>query len=330
MNFDSFYTQMDELTASKTPYLFLIDFENKKPVIALLSDLSHSSSPIRYCFPHITNDLCFTSHNRASRGPIKIDSTPLSLADYSAKLSLTKQRFIELGVDVINLTTATPIETSASLAEIYQGARAKYKVLLKDEFVSFSPETFVQIDNQGIISCFPMKGTIDANLDDAIGTILNSPKEEQEHRATVNAIQDELATVADEIHIKRYRYIDQLTTSNKSLLQVSSEVTGVIKPMFKDSFGKLFKRLLPAGSIVGAPKEKALQIITEVEAYTRGYYTGVCGIYDGETLDSCVLIRYIESGLEGKVYKSGGGVTLASKPESEYNEIKDKIYVPLD
>ena len=89
------------------------------------------------------------------------------------------------------------------------------------------------------------------------------------------------------------------------------------------------KILLPAGSILGAPKPKTLEIIQEAESCDRGYYTGVCGWFDGKNLDSCVMIRFIEKE-SGKLYfKSGGGITHLSNFADEYQEMKNKIYVPI-
>lgn len=88
--------------------------------------------------------------------------------------------------------------------------------------------------------------------------------------------------------------------------------------------------LLPAGSISGAPKPKTLQIIREAEAYERGYYTGIVGIFDGERLDSGVMIRYLERTGGKLFFKSGGGITARSHLLREYQELIDKVYVPID
>ena len=69
--------------------------------------------------------------------------------------------------------------------------------------------------------------------------------------------------------------------------------------------------------------------INEAEKYNRGYYTGIFGIFDGEYIDSGVMIRYIEQTPEGMIYKSGGGITAKSNVDEEYQELIDKIYVPL-
>lgn len=86
----------------------------------------------------------------------------------------------------------------------------------------------------------------------------------------------------------------------------------------------------PAGSISGAPKPRTLQIIDEVEANNRGYYTGICGWFEGQQLDSGVMIRFIEQQRDGQlVFKSGEGLTARSEARAEYQELIDKIYFPL-
>ena len=89
-----------------------------------------------------------------------------------------------------------------------------------------------------------------------------------------------------------------------------------------------FFRLLPAGSVSGAPKKKTTEIIASAEGTPRGYYTGIAGLFDGRDLNSGVLIRFIEKRDNGYFYRSGGGITSFSEPLSEYNEMIDKIYVP--
>jgi para-aminobenzoate synthetase component 1 len=98
---------------------------------------------------------------------------------------------------------------------------------------------------------------------------------------------------------------------------------------FRENLAETIFKLLPAGSISGAPKKKTVSIIHEAEDYERGYYTGVAFLFDGHNIDSCVLIRFIEKVNDGFVYKSGGGITINSQCEDEYNELIQKIYVPV-
>ncbi|HYX07047.1 MAG TPA: chorismate-binding protein, partial [Bacteroidales bacterium] len=60
----------------------------------------------------------------------------------------------------------------------------------------------------------------------------------------------------------------------------------------------------------------------------RGYYTGIFGIFDGDSLESAVNIRYIENTAQGLMYRSGGGITALSNEEEEYRELLNKVYVP--
>ena len=94
--------------------------------------------------------------------------------------------------------------------------------------------------------------------------------------------------------------------------------------------GDIIFTLLPAGSISGAPKNKTVEIILETEQYDRNYYTGIFGVFDGNNIDSGVMIRFIEQTPDGLVYKSGGGITALSNMDDEYNEIINKIYVPIN
>ena len=110
---------------------------------------------------------------------------------------------------------------------------------------------------------------------------------------------------------------------------MSSEIRGRLPEHYREELGTLFFKLLPAGSITGAPKQKTVEIIREAETYERGFYTGVMGYFDGQNLDSAVMIRFLEQTDDGLVYKSGGGITFRSDARSEYEEMVKKIYVPI-
>jgi para-aminobenzoate synthetase component 1 len=227
-----------------------------------------------------------------------------------------------------NLTFETPIELDLSLEEVFHTTKAKYKLLFKNDFAVFSPEIFVQI-KKGKIYSFPMKGTIDAKAPDAIQSILNNEKESAEHATIVDLIRNDLSCIASEVKVEKYRYIDTLKTDQGDLLQVSSKISGVLPDDYLDNLGDLFFKLLPAGSICGAPKNKTLQIIEEAETYQRGYYTGIVGLFDGKNMDSGVMIRFIENKNNQLFFKSGGGITAQSDARSEYDELIRKIYLPF-
>jgi para-aminobenzoate synthetase component 1 len=94
--------------------------------------------------------------------------------------------------------------------------------------------------------------------------------------------------------------------------------------------GEIILKLLPAGSITGAPKPKTLEIINRGENYKRDFYTGIFGYFDGKNLDSAVMIRFIENKNGQLYFKSGGGITSMSDATKEYDELIQKIYVPIN
>lgn len=227
-----------------------------------------------------------------------------------------------------NLTFQTPIETNLSLGEIFEHSQAKYKLLVPEQFVVFSPETFVQIKDNQIYS-YPMKGTIDASIPSAASIILEDMKEKAEHVTIVDLIRNDLSQVAKDVAVTKFRYIDELNTNDKKLLQVSSEVTGELPSNWPQNLGTTLSKLIPAGSISGAPKPETLKIIQEVENYDREFYTGICGHFDGKSLDTGVMIRFIQQQENRLHFCSGGGITSFSEAEKEYQEMVDKVYLAI-
>ena len=129
--------------------------------------------------------------------------------------------------------------------------------------------------------------------------------------------------------MKRYRYVEAIETNRGRILQTSSEVEGRLAGGWQGRVGDIVFSQLPAGSITGAPKPETVRIIAEAENYKRGFYTGVMGCYAGGALDSAVMIRFVEN-CGGKLFfKAGGGITSKSECKKEYNEIKQKVYVPF-
>ena len=98
--------------------------------------------------------------------------------------------------------------------------------------------------------------------------------------------------MAKEVQVKRFRYIDKIKTQ-KEIYHTSSEIRGKLLNGWEKELPELILKMLPAGSICGAPKEKTIDIIREVEQEKRGYYTGVFGYFDGINLESAVNKRYL-------------------------------------
>jgi len=108
-----------------------------------------------------------------------------------------------------------------------------------------------------------MKGTIDAAVENAVSIIINDKKELAEHYTIVDLIRNDLNMVAKKVRVDRFRYIDEIKTIRKNLLQVSSQISGELTPDWHNRIGDILFTLLPAGSISGAPKKKTVEIIKD-------------------------------------------------------------------
>ena len=316
------FRELDELSEKKIPFFFMIDFLMENVLIFNNEDLK--SGKVLVDFPSFKNVEIQNTKNEV----IVWKSYPKSKGNYQKGFEIVQNHLKRGDSYLVNYTCETPIETNLSLEDIFHHSKAKYKVLLPNQFTFFSPETFIEVKNQEIFT-HPMKGTIDASVPNAVEELKNSVKEKAEHYTVVDLLRNDLSIVADCVTLYEFQRIDYLRTSNKNLYAMSSEISGKVKPEFQNKIGSLMKALLPAGSILGAPKPKTLDIILEAETYDRGFYTGVCGYFDGENLDSCVMIRFVEKKGENLTFKSGGGITHLSKLADEYQEMKNKIYVPI-
>lgn len=312
---------MNYLGKQGVPFLFLIDFEMENIIIC--TDFDQETS-LKFDINGITNVKSQKNHDKE----FYFDSFPISKAEYKVGFEKVMNE-IQIGNSfLLNLTYPTRVMSNLSLDDIFQLTSAKYKIHLKDDFVCYSPEIFVQIKD-GRISSNPMKGTIDANIENAEAKILADEKEIAEHFTIVDLIRNDLSKVAKDVKVDNFRYIDHIQTSDKNLLQVSSKISGQLPEDYTARIGDIMFKLLPAGSISGAPKKKTLEVIREAENLKRGYYTGICGVFDGKNLDSGVMIRFVEDNGEELFYRSGCGITSMSEMDTEYQEMSDKVYLPI-
>ncbi|MDR2338754.1 MAG: aminodeoxychorismate synthase component I [Deltaproteobacteria bacterium] len=327
--------RMNGHAGGREPFLFAVDFELGEGIIATE--------------PFADRDLLFSVRGRGNgrgNGPGNVGPglSPAAAAaggrqslleadlmpfhDYLGKFMVVRRGLLRGDSFLVNLTVRTPIRVGLGLEDIFYLSDAPYSLCVPGRFCCFSPETFVTIKG-GVIATHPMKGTIDASLPDAEGRILSDFKESAEHATIVDLLRNDLGVEAERVSVTRYRYIDRLRTSEREILQVSSEIRGSLGEGWKARLGDLVFGMLPAGSCSGAPKLSTLGIIREAEGEPRGYYTGVFGLFDGEDLDSGVLIRFVEERDGSTYFRSGGGITAFSRPQDEYREVMEKIYLPF-
>jgi len=191
--------------------------------------------------------------------------------------------------------------------------------------VGASPEVHVRLTD-GLVEIRPIAGTArrgatqeeDLDLERAL---LADQKERAEHLMLVDLARNDIGRVCSfgSIHVPNYMFIERYS----HVMHIVSQVEGRIAPG-RTAFD-LMRATFPAGTVSGAPKVRAMQIIAEKEPVQRGFYAGVLGYfgYDGN-LDSCITLRTALL-RDGKVYiQAGGGVVADSDPAAEYQETVNK------
>ena len=318
---DQVRTSINNAASQQTPFFFAINYEMSE---GLFIENPMTQSEILFHFNgHSNKPSAELSYQEA-----ELTIYPIPKQEYQSKFEIMQQGLKSGEIDVVNLTVRTPVSPNISSSEIFLRSRSPYRIYVPGKFVSFSPERFVKIEN-GRISSNPMKGTIDTSIPNAEQELLNDPKEIAEHTTTTELIVEELKSVARNVTVKRFRYIDRIELTNRTLLQVSSEIEGELPGDYMSRMGDILFSLLPAGSITGSPRIKAEEYIRRAEDKPRGYYCGIAGYFDGKSLDTAVLIRFIEIS-DGKMFfRSGGGLTSDSICEKEYQEVLNKIYLPF-
>ena len=198
--------------------------------------------------------------------------------------------------------------------------------------LSTSPERFLRVSGGGRVETRPIKGTrargVGPEHDAALGQALTeSVKDRAENLMIVDLMRNDLSRVcapgsvrASELFaLERYATVHHLV----------STVVGDLAPGF-DAFD-LLRAAFPGGSITGAPKLRAMEIIAELEPSRRGVYCGSLGYWSttGE-MDTSIAIRTAVV-RDGRIYFSaGGGIVADSDPEQEYRETLDKIRATID
>lgn len=314
---------MNHYAAEGIPFVFIISYDGSRNVVMPVEEVN-------------PDELLFSFNGFGNSG----EPHPLgreyrwqpefpSFEEYRHAFTVVRDNIMRGNSYLVNLTCRIPVDTDLTLKEVFHSARAPFRLWLRNKFVCFSPETFITIRGRRI-SSYPMKGTINNDTHDAEARLLDDVKEAAEHATIVDLIRNDISMVAEGVHVSRYRYVEPLRTHRGELLQTSSEISGELPADWQRNVGDILFTQLPAGSVTGAPKPMTLRIISEAEQYDRGFYTGVAGVFGKDRLDSAVLIRFIDTDRTGKLYfKAGGGITSKSDCVSEYNEVKEKTYVPF-
>ena len=199
------------------------------------------------------------------------------------------------------------------------------------EIMSTSPETLVRLQD-GRLTTFPVagsrtKGKTEKEDKELVEDLLQDEKELSEHNMLVDLGRNDLGRISkfSSVEVTEYMMIHKYS----KIMHICSQVEGNIR---KDCDAlDAVKSVLPAGTLSGAPKIRACEIIDELESEPRGIYGGALGYIDfSGNLDTCIAIRMAVK-KEGKVYvQAGGGIVADSKPHLEYEESANKARAVMD
>jgi anthranilate synthase component 1/para-aminobenzoate synthetase component 1 len=226
---------------------------------------------------------------------------------------------------------SSPLEIYAVLREINPSPFAAYLDFPEVHLVSCSPERLMRVEN-GTVITRPIAGTRPRGRNAAedkklAEELINDPKERAEHIMLVDLERNDIGRVCEygSVHVDELMVLEKYS----HVIHIVSNVTGKLVKN-KDVFDVL-RACFPGGTITGAPKIRAMEIIDELEPVKRGPYTGSIGYFTfaGE-MDLNIAIRTIVV-KEGRAYaQAGGGVVADSDPEREYYETLDKAQAMLN
>ena len=187
-----------------------------------------------------------------------------------------------------------------------------------------SPESQLII-HDGKATVHPIAGTFKRTGDDSIDRqsaerLLADPKENAEHVMLVDLARNDLSRKCDQVYVSSYRKVNYYS----HVIHLVSEVTGRVSP--DNNPFELLAVTFPAGTLSGAPKFKAMELINNYEPTARSYYGGCIGYigFDG-ACNQAIMIRTFLSQNNTLVYQAGAGIVAASQPESELQEVNNKL-----
>ena len=256
----------------------------------------------------------------------------VSKEEYCKLVEKTKEYIVDGDIfqAVISRQFSSPYE--GSLINPYRVLRttnpSPYMVYMKiddEEIMSTSPETLVRLEN-GRLTTFPVagsrpRGTTEEEDQELEADLLSDEKELSEHNMLVDLGRNDLGRISkfDSVEVTKYMMIHKYS----KIMHICSQVEGDIRDDC-DALSAI-ESVLPAGTLSGAPKIRACEIIEELESEERGVYGGALGYLDFTgNMDTCIAIRMAVK-KDGRVYvQAGGGIVADSIPENEYRESANK------
>ena len=287
--------------------------------------------PIPNEFNNISN--ISKSSNKSNGELVEEYEKNMSKAEYKAAIEKCIENIYSGEIIQVVFSQRLTKKTKASAIEIYRCLRtinpSPYMFLLNlDDFqiLGASPELLVKSSNKQL-SVHPIAGTrprgVDSEEDEKIANeLINDEKELAEHLMLLDLGRNDVGRVSmpGSVNVNQKMEIEKYS----HIMHIVSNVTGTLKDEL-DEFDAL-RAAFPAGTVSGAPKVRAMQLISELEPEKRGPYSGGVGYfsYNGN-MDTCIAIRTLVLKDETVYIQAGGGIVADSKVENEYEETLNKM-----
>jgi para-aminobenzoate synthetase/4-amino-4-deoxychorismate lyase len=259
----------------------------------------------------------------------------LSEAEYAKRIARIHEWIRAGDVYQLNFTAPFRLRTTASAAALYAHLRARqpveYGAFLHWQagrhILSYSPELFLRVDGEGArrggrrIVTRPMKGTAPRGRTtredrEIAAWLANDPKNRAENVMIVDLERNDIGRLAQfgSVRVENLFAVERLPT----LWQMTSTVSAELRP--EVGFHDIFRALFPCGSITGAPKVRAMQLLAELEDGPRGVYTGAIGFFSPRQTVFNVAIRTLDLGGGQGTMGAGGGIVIDSNAAEEFRE----------
>ncbi len=252
--------------------------------------------------------------------------------EYCAMVEKAKQYIFEGDIFQVVLSNPLRAKASGSLFDVYRVLRVNnpspymfYFSSDNQEIAGASPETLVKLIDSRLYT-YPLAGSRprgkDYKEDKALQEeLLHDTKELAEHNMLVDLGRNDIGKIAQIGSIEVQEYLKVVKYSH--IMHISSVVSGIIRPD-KDAIDAI-DAILPAGTLSGAPKIRACEIIHELEGSSRGIYGGAIGYLDfSGNMDMCIAIRLVYKKGDEVCVRSGAGIVYDSIPKNEYKECQNK------
>lgn len=322
----------------------VIAFDNMRQKIILIVNMSLDDPEIGYNKAvhelKVLSDLLINGEKRKEpEGRISGEVKPLfNKKEFCEMVEKAKKYIFEGDIFQIVLSNRLEVPFEGSLLNTYRNLRtinpSPYMFYFSGtdvEVAGASPETLVKLEN-GILHTFPLAGTRkrgkDEEEDRAIeAELLADEKELAEHNMLVDLGRNDLGKISrfGTVEVESLRQIHRFS----HVCHIGSTVRGVIRED-KDALDAI-ESVLPAGTLSGAPKIRACQLIGELENNKRGIYGGAVGYIDFTgNMDTCIGIRLVYR-KNGKAFvRSGAGIVADSVPEMEFEESMNKAKASIE